>query len=158
MNHSFVFFINFCRLQLLFFKDLRHSNIFFLLIWKQLVFWTIWNTGCSCNLSNTYFWWLQYKTKRKRIPENELALMKLFVTYLGENKIYLLSFFSNPISSSLAALLSKKHFLFHHLKLEGTPRFTRDVTQKSCVLKMADAKAYLTLSDRQKGNKEWTRA
>ena len=67
--------------------------------------------------------------------------MKLFLTNLSEAKIFI-SFFSNPISSSLTTLLSQKHLQFHRPEMEDTlTHFIRNVTQKLCVLKMTDARA-----------------
>ena len=79
--------------------------------------------------------------------------MKLFLTNLSETKIHIFFFPESYLFPSLTTLLSKKHFQFHHLDLEDTTRFTRGVRQKSCVFKIVDLKAYLTLSERQKDNK-----
>ena len=78
----------------------------FLVIWKQLVL---------NNLEHRLLLKLKQNTKQtpklqyntKRIHQNELDLIKLFLRNSGEIKI-LISFFHYPISSSLTTLLSQK--------------------------------------------------
>ena len=70
--------------------------------------------------------------------------MKLFLTNLG--KIKKLVFFPNLVSSSLKPFSHKSKFNFIVWYWEPfAAHFTPYVSQKSCVLKMADAKAFLTL-------------
>ena len=69
--------------------------------------------------------------------------MKLVLTNLGKMKI--------PSSSLTQPFFHENNFNFIPLNWKTfTTHFNGDVTQKSCVLKMADGRAYLTLFHRQK--------
>ena len=67
--------------------------------------------------------------------------MKLFETNSDEIEM-VISFFPTPVSSSLKFFSHDKFNFIGWIWKTFTTHFTGEVTQKSCVLKMADGKVY----------------
>ena len=81
------------------------------------------------------------------------GLMKLFLTNLGAINITISFCLTFPLLLSQAfSHKSNLNFITWNWKTFKT-HFIRDVKQKSCVLKMAYSRTYLTLSHHQKDNK-----